>query len=126
MISRGSEIDTATLADQWDAKERSLFDALDAGGVSVTGYRPGARIYEELPTGLWARMNKGGDSDPRFSPIDGSEERENGGTVEIGQRTWEGVRLPMSFVLEHWPPHREEAKINRGVPRRRGTGLRLR
>ncbi|WP_353644220.1 hypothetical protein [Mesorhizobium sp. WSM2239] len=116
IISRGKPSRSAVVAERWDAAERELFDFLDAESVDVQGYpapnRP--RIHETLPRGIWARMNKGNSDDPWFSPVDDSEEREDGGSLYVGDLRWDGVRLPTSFVLKHWPPNRVEAQINRG------------
>jgi hypothetical protein len=49
-------------------------------------------------------MNKGGRDDPWFSPVDDSEEREDGGTVLVGDQRWDGVRLPTGAMLKQWPP----------------------
>ncbi|MEX4008472.1 hypothetical protein [Neoaquamicrobium sediminum] len=104
IICRGRDTDTAILADGWQDAEQQLFDFLDAGSTTVSGYRPGKREYENLPHGIWARMNKGHQNDPRFSPIDDAEQREDCGSVEVGMDRWNGVRIPVSVILETWPP----------------------
>lgn len=111
VISRGLPISTGEIADRWDDAERELFKRIDVAvrraGLVVEGYPEGApsNSHEPLPTGIWSRMNGGKKRDPAFSSIDGVvEERDDGGTVYVGGKTWHGVRLPTSFVLEHWPP----------------------
>lgn len=112
IISREQPGSSADIAAKWDVAERELFDLLDAGTVDVQGYRAPdrPRIHESLPRGIWARMNKGGGDDPMFSPVDDSEEREDGGSVFVADLRWDGVRLPTSFVLKHWPPSGESAE----------------
>ncbi|NYU07537.1 hypothetical protein HFK74_33020, partial len=63
--ARGEPIEDADLAAKWDADERELFDCLDATAQDVQGYPAnGPCIYESLPSGIWARMNRGGTNDP--------------------------------------------------------------
>ena len=106
IISLGQPVSSMVMVERWDDAERELFDFLDAGSSDVQGYpapdRP--RVHESLPRGIWARMNKGGRDDPWFSPVDDSEEREDGGSVYVGDQKWDGVRLPMNVVLNRWPP----------------------
>ncbi|MCV0395921.1 MAG: hypothetical protein K5872_06655 [Rhizobiaceae bacterium] len=113
ILSQGNEIETECACKNWDEAERKFFDQIDADGPKVTGYQAD-RVYRELPTGIWARMNKGGSRDPAFSPIDESEEREDGGTVWVGDSMWEGVRVPTAFVLEHWSADHVGAGNNKG------------
>jgi hypothetical protein len=105
IISRDQPNTSAVIAERWDAAERELFALLDAGLVDVQGYRAPnyPRVYETLPQGIWARMNKGEGDDPTFSPVDGSEEREDGASVFVGEQRWDGVRIPTSIVVENWP-----------------------
>jgi hypothetical protein len=106
IICRGRSSDSVDMDQQWDAAERELFDYLDTESVKVEGYpidgRP--RIYESLPAGIWAKMNRDDNSGLMFSPIDDTEEREDGGTVCVGKLQWDGVRLPTNVVLKRWPP----------------------
>ncbi|ODT22161.1 MAG: hypothetical protein ABS35_15510 [Kaistia sp. SCN 65-12] len=104
IAARGQPIEGEELAARWDEAECELFAQIDATGQEVQGYPSnGPRIYEPLPGGIWARMNRGRTNDAAFSPVDDSEEREDGGSVYIGDARWDGARLPTTFVLKHWP-----------------------
>jgi hypothetical protein len=112
IICRGRSSDSVDMGQKWDAAERELFDYLDTESVKVEGYpvdgRP--RIYESLPAGIWAKMNRDDNSGLMFSPIDDTEELEDGGTVFVGDLRWDGVRLATNLVMKQWPP--DEAAAN--------------
>jgi hypothetical protein len=112
IASRGAQVSSGDVAARWEEMERELFDAIDAaiatGAVVVEGVPEGAAaIYEPLPTGIWATMNTKSAWDmadgyvPQF--VEWDRDREIGGQVSIGQKVWNGVRLPSTFVLERWP-----------------------
>lgn len=117
VITRGEESNSQHMAQEWDSAERELFDYLDSlrlkGGAAVEGYKGGAKIYEPIPDGAWARMNKDDFADPTFSPIDDAEETELGGNIKIGDGEWHGVRVPIDLILKKWPsPGLAEKKAN--------------
>lgn len=105
IICRGGTVDSFEVAAKRDDAERELFDHLDKEKPEVWGYpAPNLpRIYERMPSGIWARMNRGKSDDPTFSPIDDSECREDGGSIAVGRQRWDGVRISTGLVLEKWP-----------------------
>lgn len=105
IVCRGGTVDSFEVAKKRDDAERELFNLLDSEYPEVWGYpAPNLpRIYERLPSGIWARMNQGGWDDPTFSPIDDSECREDGGSITAGRQRWDGVRISTGLVLERWP-----------------------
>lgn len=105
IIGRGQPTDSGHIAERWDAAARELFGFLDAENIKVEGYRSdGApRVYETLPAGIWAKMNEGDGAGLMFTPLDDAEQREDGGTVCVGDRRWSGARLATNIVLERWP-----------------------
>lgn len=104
IMCRGEPCSDIMYNAQLDDAERELFRFLDGGDVVVQGYPANgqSRIYENLPDGIWARMN-GPDvnKDPQFNPID--DQREDGGTVWVGDHKWSGARLPAKAVFDRWP-----------------------
>lgn len=96
---------TADLEEHWSEAESKLFKKLDCGRPIAQGYRaPGfPSVPAAIEPGFWARMNRGGDGDPVFSPVDQSEKREDGGSIWIGKDRWDGVRVPTAWVQENWP-----------------------
>ncbi|WP_395449381.1 hypothetical protein ACHMW7_05775 [Aminobacter sp. UC22_36] len=125
IICRGLPLPSQEFADRWDEAEQNLFAVLDTNVVTVQGYpAPNMlRVYEDLPLGIWARMNRGGSGDPMFSSVDDSEEREDGGSVFVGDQRWDGVRLPTTFVMRQWPTFPEGSGVD-DAPRRRGRPAR--
>lgn len=104
-ISRGQPVESSHVAERWDEAERELFDFLDTENAKVEAYPVDGRpkVYEALPAGIWAKMNQGDDAGLVFSPLDAAEQREDGGTVCVGERRWSGARLATNVVLAQWP-----------------------
>ncbi|KQZ80885.1 hypothetical protein ASD64_11370 [Mesorhizobium sp. Root157] len=120
IICRGQPADSSHVAARLEAAERELFGFLDTENVTVEGYpiNGRARVYESLPAGIWANMNRRYDSGLMFSSIDDTEEREDGGTVHVGDLQWNGVRLATSVVLKRWPPADAPTEQPKSIGRR--------
>jgi len=117
IMSRGLAITFVDADEEWRRYTecaQELFNKIDEFRPRIEGYQKGSDgVNEKLPDGIWANMrmepvnvpNTMGKFFPIFSSIDPGKGREDGGHVMVGEEEWYGVRLLISFVLEHWPAH---------------------
>jgi hypothetical protein len=118
IISRGEYKTSDEYAAGLDDAERRLFGILDEGTLPAEGYRTNqSRTYEQLPRGLWARMNRGQTNDPSFTPCDECEQRDDGGRVRAGSDEWFGVRVQATELrkaIERTPRRRNHRVATAG------------
>ncbi len=128
IMSRGRLVKFNNADEEWGQYTEcahELFRLIDYNNPVVEGYPVGGgSVYEQIPNGIWASIDlePNGYNDPFFSPID--EKRDNGGSIYLGSKAWGSVRIPRSFVLEHWPLIEESHFSETTVSPRKGAPAR--
>lgn len=128
IMSRGKLVEFENANEEWDRYTEcahELFQLIDYINPVVEGYPAGGNtVYEPIPNGIWASISlkPDGYNNPFFSPID--EKREDGGSIHIGNKAWGSVRIPRSFILEHWPVIEDSHFLDAAVAPRKGAPAR--